>query len=308
MRTDDAGTGDQLDELVGYLGWFQGAEPQPLCKLLFGDGLEELMKRYRRVEVMPVAAQVYAGQHDFPEAPPGRTLNRSQGVFRQNTAAAPPGIGNDAVGTEGIAAILHLEKGPGVLGETLQGERFRMPLPGNVRHYHLPVVAQLMDEPGNVPFFTVADHQRDTRHVLQFVGGYLGIAAGDNNPRRGVPFHHPADKAAGLGIGTGRNGTGIDNVDIGGIIESDDGKPFPGKLFRHDGRLELIRLAAESGECHAGQRHGNALSIQPPPRTRSPSYSTTACPGVTDFSCSANVISALPSGSGVTVQETGWCR
>ena len=70
----------------------------------------------RRRQVLPVAAEVDAGQHHLAEAARRQPLELGEDAARLDAAAAAARERHDAEGAEEIAALLHLEEGARLAG------------------------------------------------------------------------------------------------------------------------------------------------------------------------------------------------
>ncbi len=158
-----------------------------------------------------------AGQDNFAKSVAGHRADPVQHVAGQDAAAGSPGIGDDAVAAERVAAVLDLEKGAGVVGEAGQAQC------GGCRVIH--DVADLarvrLEQAADGPLFAVAEDDVKLRNALQVARCNLGVAAGGDYPGIGVLAAGPPDQLAGFRIGAGGDGAGIDDVDIGRLIERD---------------------------------------------------------------------------------------
>ena len=107
----------------------------------------------------------------------------------------------------------------------------------------------LYQEVGQAHFFLVAEHRLHPRQGRQLGRGPLGIAAGDPEGRSGVLPGQAADSLAGLLIGPGGDGAGVDDQQVRGRPRV-RGAPAPERQFPgHPGRVALVHLAAEGDEA-----------------------------------------------------------
>ena len=81
----------------------------------------------RLIEIEAVGGEVDAGQHDLVIAATGEIRDLLHRVLDGTRADAPTHVWDDAVGTELIAAILHLDEGPSLIGD-LTGSELRVRL------------------------------------------------------------------------------------------------------------------------------------------------------------------------------------
>src|SRR5260221_7976748 len=76
------------------------------------------------------------------------------------------------------------------------------------------------DEAGNLGFVGIADNERDAGESGQFFGGALGVTAGDENFGGGILRVDFANGIAGLSVGGGGDGAGVDDDELGGLRRS----------------------------------------------------------------------------------------
>src|SRR5260221_6306423 len=76
------------------------------------------------------------------------------------------------------------------------------------------------DEAGNLGFVGIADNERDAGESGQFFGGALGVTAGDENFGGGILRVDFANGIAGLRVGGGCDGAGVDDDELGGLRRS----------------------------------------------------------------------------------------
>ena len=81
----------------------------------------------RLIEIEAVGREVDAGQHDLVIAATGEIRDLLHRVLDGTRADAPTHVWDDAVGTELIAAILHLDESPSLIGD-LTGPELRVRL------------------------------------------------------------------------------------------------------------------------------------------------------------------------------------
>ena len=86
--------------------------------------------------------------------------------------------------------------------------------------------------------------QGDFRHSRQGLGVSLSIAAGDDDSRRGVTLGNRANELPSICLRVPGDGTGIDHIVVGWLIEVDDVIPMPIKDTAQ--RLCFVRIELTS--------------------------------------------------------------
>ena len=127
-----------------------------------------------------------------------------------------------------MAAILNLEVGAGaVAGGVEDGGGEDVPRFEDIARQDLAVVGfRAAEEFGNLRFVRVSDDPFDAGHGGEFIRGALRVAAGDENAGGGVFAVDAADGGAGVVIGFGRDGAGVEYHDVGrGRADSDSARP-----------------------------------------------------------------------------------
>ena len=178
---------------------------------------------------------------------------RGQGVGlgrrRRDGLAAhrAPGEGDDAVGAEVAAAVLHLEHGPGPPGQPSGGEQLKVVALQGVIHRH----RRLRRTPDAPLLQPVQKGQPVTGpgHQIHPQGGDgvglgLGVAAADRHHRLRVVPAGAADHVAALFVADGGDRTGVDDVYVGLALKGDQGVAPLGEDGLHGLGLVLVDLAA----------------------------------------------------------------
>src|SRR5690242_5632000 len=99
-----------------------------------------------------------AGQHNLPKPLPCKGTDAAEDFFEGDTSAPAAGVGNDAVGAVGIAAVLDLEKCPGMLGKALQSKGLSPLFGHNVRDQHLLLCTKPFQKRRDPLLFRIADN------------------------------------------------------------------------------------------------------------------------------------------------------
>src|SRR5256885_15119382 len=92
-------------------------------------------------------------------------------------------------------------------------------------------------------FVGIANNERDAGEGRKFFGGALGVTAGDENFGGGVLRVNFANGIAGLGVGGGGDGAGVDDDELGGLGGS-RGWAAAGQELALDGGAGGVRGAA----------------------------------------------------------------
>ena len=103
-------------------------------------------------------------------------------------------------------------------------------------------------EVAQAPFFLVAEHGLHPRQGRNFRRGPLSIAAGDPEGRFGMLPGQAANGLAGLLVGPGGDGAGVDNHQIRFGPRGGSAPPPGRELPGHPGRVTLVHLAAEGDD------------------------------------------------------------
>ncbi|CUQ32456.1 Uncharacterised protein [Flavonifractor plautii] len=92
---------------------FQGAQPHPALRRGGAHRLHKVDQALPIFEIVSPGGDFDAGEHQLPVARPGKALCLTGGLPQGKGADRPPGVGDNTVGAEVDAAVLHLEHGPG---------------------------------------------------------------------------------------------------------------------------------------------------------------------------------------------------
>ncbi len=180
-----------------------------------GDEIDEARRASEVAgpEIAAPAPEIDAGEDELLAAAFGEAANIFEAGFERDGAAGSARSGNDAEGAAIVAAVLHLEVGPGLVrggGEGQRGEfgvgevfiyenlrgRLRNRCDGTESRRATDACCDL----GRQSLVAIAD---DRIHALKggdFVRGALGIAAGNDDPGLGIASVDAADKGAGCAV------------------------------------------------------------------------------------------------------------
>ena len=120
------------------------------------DALNELTERGRARQVRAVACEVDPGQHHLPKTLADDIVHRVDHLPGGHRSAVPASIGYDTEGAAVIAAVLHFDEGPGMIGKGGGEVRSRFAHAHDVRHADSGVVAT--EQLRRIALFAVADH------------------------------------------------------------------------------------------------------------------------------------------------------
>ena len=114
-----------------------------------------------------------------------------------------------------------------------------------------------MEELGNLGFVGIADDEGDAGKSGEFFGGTLGVAAGDNDASRGIGGVEFADGVAGLRVGGGGDGAGVEDDDVGDGRVRGKGKALLAELALDGGAVGLRGAAAELLDKESAHRRNS---------------------------------------------------
>ncbi|MNN25323.1 hypothetical protein D3C81_1387940 [compost metagenome] len=129
--------------------------------------------------------------------------------------------GNDAEGTEVVAAILNLHKSPRPVGKARHIQLLEFPCLHNVADsvHRLAGFLNILHMGHNLLAVLVADHEINTRNIKNLTGRGLRIAARYGHNRLRIAAHGTADHLAAFFIAGIGYCTCVDQIDVGGPFE-----------------------------------------------------------------------------------------
>src|SRR5713226_9133056 len=104
---------------------------------------------------------------------------------------------------------------------------------------------QRINELGDMGLVGIADDPGDTGKRRQFFGSALGIATGDDHADGGVGGVKLSNGVAGLGVGRGSDGAGVDDDDVCGSGGGGSGAAAVEQLALEGGTIGLSGAATE---------------------------------------------------------------
>src|SRR5882762_8115184 len=128
MLGDAIGRGEEIDEVLGDVEGFDGADAEALDGSFVKDAAEEIFEFDAGGKIAAVSAEVDTAEDDFAIARFGEALDFLDNCVGGQAAASPANKRDDAVGTPGIAAVLDLERGAGVVSFSPEHRRAKQHL------------------------------------------------------------------------------------------------------------------------------------------------------------------------------------
>src|SRR5260370_28551303 len=116
-----------FDDPVVQLFGVERAYPHPVERASLRDHFEQVCELDRRIEVLAVAAQMYASEHDFLEAARMKIVERRHHAARLDAARGAARERHDTECTELIASFLQLQERTRVAVQRDRGQLDRGP-------------------------------------------------------------------------------------------------------------------------------------------------------------------------------------
>ena len=197
-----------------------------------------------------------AGEDDLAVALLAQAARLRHGLLQRQRAHRPAGVGDDAVGAEVDAAVLHLEHGAGAARLSPGGEHLEVAAAQRFIHKDAgaAVGSGLLEQVEELHPLAGAADEVDAE-TLGLVGVGLDIAAAGGDDRAGIAPLGAADHLAGLLVADGGDGAGVDDIGVGRVLKRDERMAAARQLLLHGLRLILVDLAAEGID---GNSHGNS--------------------------------------------------
>ena len=214
-----------------------------------------------QAQVRAVGGQVDAREHHL-FVPGGSQLGHLPPQVLQGLGAhPPPGVGDDAVRAEPVAAVLDFEKGPGAAGKGRDGEGLEGLARGVGGHVHQALLCgeELPQAGDQVGPAGVAQDDIRLQEGGGGIGESLGHAAGEHGHAAGVVPFGAAQGLADLVVALGGDGAGVDHHHPGGLCGGSLGITGLEESLQHGLGLVLIDLAAQGDEFNF---HGNTSKIE----------------------------------------------
>ena len=255
VAAEDTGGAEKGDEFIGDLPRFDRAQPETLDRAVLGATPDNPLQVRRGGKVAAVGAEVDPGEHDLAIPACGQGRDPGLHLPGREAPARPPGVGDDAVGTEGVAPVLDLQEGAGVLRKRRGPQSGKGTLSADVAHQNLFSLSggEPLKELREVRLFGVPGDDADTGDPGDLLRGPLGVTAGDEDRGGRVSPDRPADQLPGLVIGPPGHRAGVDDVAVSLRLERDDRHPLGGHRLRDPRRFALVHLAPEGD--HGDSNH-----------------------------------------------------
>ena len=225
---------------------FQAAQTVAHLGKLPAQALDEIRHRGLAGQIHAPAGNFNTGNDDLPVALGGNGPGLLQSGSQGRRADGATGIGNNAVGAEIDAAILHLQHGPGALLQSAGGQNLKFPAAQSI--------VQMVDMlPAFQSGYQVVQKFLPTAGAAQHVHPQtlyrlrvmLGIAAAHTNDGLGILPAAAADDGPVLFVRNGGDGAGIDDVGIVLFFKGADFVTAALQQLLHSLGFVLIGLAAQ---------------------------------------------------------------
>jgi len=245
----------EIDEAVVdlvHLDRREADSPDGEPKKLF----EEIGDHRSPLEVLPIRAEVNAGEHELLVAgleEPARLVdNFRHGAASRSTAD----LGDDAEAAGEIATVLDLEEGASVTFEPRdpQVEDVAIPAPKGALLLDEAAVFEKFREPVLIP---MAHDPGDSRESEKRCAIGIGGATGDGEAGVGIPSAQATDETFGLLVGGFGDGAGVDDVEVRAMVGRSLLVPAAPELLSEGLTLVLIDLASEGDKRE--RRHGSRI-------------------------------------------------
>lgn len=194
---------------------------KPLDQRYFSDKL-----RQRYLTVLAVQPQMHPGEHDLTAAGRNYGTNLLQYIVRRATDGKSSSIGNCTVGTEMIAAVLHLDEGAGMKQRLREEKRIPLRTVKDIltAYRKTPgiIPEELCKKKRNMLFFPVADEQMNPERLRLFLRKMLRPAPARDDNRAGGRSAYPPDHLPAFFIRNRSDGTAHQNrrIAVGGVAQN----------------------------------------------------------------------------------------
>lgn len=205
--------------------------------------------------LLPVLADIHAGQHHFAHALCGKLFRLAHNIAQDPAALMAARKGNDAEAAHRTAPVLNLQRGTGGIRLGIPGQLEIVPR-DRLRAMHLgrrPLfqLAGRRQESGQIELVLVADNEIDAVLVLQALHAGLRITAGHGHKGMGRMFERLANEIARRPLGIFRDGTGVQHQQIRRLAKLDQFIAVPAQPFAQQGGFRLVEAAAQRVERRA---------------------------------------------------------
>ena len=207
-------------KLLGDNSGFQRTQAHPKLRHRLTDGFNQPCHLGLARQIHSPAGNFDACHHNFPVPPSSQILGLLHRQLHRSRANRPPGVGDNTVGTEIDAAVLHFQHGPGPLFQAAGGQNFKFsPAQSIVQAFQMGAVFQCLEHllHKSLPSAAAADDvYPKLTHILRRV---LAVAAADADHRFGVVPAAPADYRPVFLVRHCGYGAGIDDITVTDLVK-----------------------------------------------------------------------------------------
>lgn len=130
---------------------------------------------------------------------------------------------------------------------------------------------RVREEVGDLRFVRITDDVGDAGECSEFLRGALGVAAGDYNAGGRIGDMELTDSIAGLGVGSGSDGAGVEDDDVSGFDGTGQGAATLEELAFDGVAVGLSGAASELFDeegAHEGIVYRQRFSVDSSPKGR----------------------------------------
>ena len=277
---------------MGDVERLDGADAEAREWSFVEDATQEFDNAGAGRKVTPPGAEIDTAENNLLEAGVAEATDFGKDRVGRKAAAVAPNEWNDAEGAAVVAAVLNFESGASVIpfstedggnedvagGKDVSGNdlwelqallwfesqgrrrgRQLREIEGN------EALVGFRDEVGNLGFVGIADDERDTGEGRKFFGGALGVTTGDKDFGGRILRVDFANGIAGLCVGGGSDGAGVDDDELGVLRRSRGGAAAIKELAFDGGAVGLSGATAELFDVegrHGGKKKSNTESTE----------------------------------------------
>ena len=198
----------------------------------------------------PPRGDLDAVDDDLSIALGGELLRLGDGGVQRHGAHAPACVGDDAVGTEIVATVLHLQQRARPRGEAARRQNFEILSEAVIFDLFpfLLVLGGLFEVRNKCTAIRRTDEDIDVQ-LADLVRVCLCVAAADADDGIRIQAADTADRVARFLVGDRRHRAGIDDIAVAELVKFAERMPVCKQHLLHRLRLILVDLAAKRVEC-----------------------------------------------------------
>ena len=226
------------------------------------DGLHQVDEGLAGFQVFAPGGNLNTCQNDLPVAVGGQARRLLRRLIQGERADRTAGVGDDAVGAEIDAAVLHLQHGPGPLAHAagrqhLEHPAFKGLVDGLQMAFLRHRLLQKADEAGAVAGTGDQVHIQ-LPHIVRMG---LGVAAADGHHSFRTLLFHPVDDLPGFLVADRRDGAGIHHIGVRSVGKVHHLMASGPEGLLHGLGLILIHLTSKgvNGNFHGFSLHFSRL-------------------------------------------------